>query len=398
MQGAIRSCLTAGIALVGVGVITVAPVVPQLPEIQVSSMPTPAGEGGATSADSASAWLRVFEHGGIQNLSQIGASVSADSVPGLRQLAATQFDLSRTLASSGLATGAGLTQWAGLPVDFRAVIDALPQGDVVSTTTAPNGALGGTSLIPSEVFLDVLQIPVQITDKLTNVVRVVVSLATLQTLFVGAIGPIEAVIAATGDAGQAVLDGLRAGDTDAAISAFIAAPGTIAGAFLTGYTNSDGSRYPGIFTVDTENPATGGLLQTLFVTLPRAILTALGLSPTAPSNAAATQQDRVAAVPKLDTPVVTVDVAQPTRATSAPRSAAASKDAPATTAAPAEDDTTTAPTTVTGDVASAPVVKGSNKVGADSKPAAAPGKPKAAASTAAKKSSGSRSSRSAASE
>ena len=160
MQGAIRSCLTAGIALVGVGVITVAPVAPQLPEIQVSSMPTPSGPGGGLSADPAGAWLRVFEHGGIENLSQFGASVVADSAAGLRQLIATEFDYSPILTNRSVTAMQDFAA-VGLPAEFQPVMEALAQGDVVSAGNALNTAALVTALTPTEVLLDVLRLPGQ---------------------------------------------------------------------------------------------------------------------------------------------------------------------------------------------------------------------------------------------
>ena len=390
MQGAIRSCLTAGIALVGVGVITVAPVAPRLPEIQVSSMPTPAGPGSATSADPASAWLRVFEHGGIETLSQFGASVAADSAPGIRQLIATQFDYSRVLASGGIAASQDAAQWStGLPAEIQAIAEALAQGDVVSASTALNSILLATTLVPTQVFLDVLQIPVQITDKLTNVVSAVVSLNTLMTLLVGAVGPVEAVLTAAVDTGKAIAAGLSAGDAEAALSALIAAPDAIAGAFLNGYTNDHGFRFPGIFTFDPENPGTGGLLQTLLVTLPRTILTALGLAPK-PTGAdvsadAVAASERVAAVPEGETGTA-VTVTHKARAATAPEPARA-------TASGA--DATGKVTTTTADGATKPAsTKGDNKIGDRTKRVSAVSKAGDGTSTGATKSSGSRSSRS----
>jgi hypothetical protein len=394
VQGAIRSCLTAGVALVGVGIITVAPVAPKLPEIQVSSMPTPAGPGAAASADPASAWLRVFQHGGIESLSQFGSSVAADSAPGIRQLIATQFDYSQALVTGGFAARQDVAQWSttGLPAEFQAVVEALAQGDVVSANTALNGVLLGTTLVPTQVFLDVLQIPVQITDKLTNVVRAVVSLNTLMTLLVGAVGPLEAVLTAAVDTSKVVSAGLSTGDTDAAIAALIAAPGAIAGAFLNGYTNDQGFRFPGIFTVDTENPGTGGLLQTLLVTLPRTILTALGFTP-APTGAgvdADAGHERAAVAPEgtTSTPGVAVVHSAHAASTAKPKSTPAS-----TAAASAEDPADEVPTTTAGEVAKPAEAKGSNKTGDQPKHVTTASKPSSGSSTGVAKSSGSRSSK-----
>ena len=371
MQGAIRSCLTAGIALVGVGVITVAPVAPQLPEIQVSSMPTPSGPGGGLSADPAGAWLRVFEHGGIENLSQFGASVVADSAAGLRQLIATEFDYSPILTNRSVTATQDFAA-VGLPAEFQPVIEALAQGDVVSAGNALNTAALVTALTPTEVLLDVLRLPGQLTDKLTNVISAVINVNNLVTIGTGAVGPVQAVWSATVDSGQAVFAAINAGDNDAAVNTLIAAPAVIANAFLNGYTNGDGFHYPGIFTVDTENPGAGGLLQTLFVTLPRIILTALGYGPSPTVDGAAVEAERAAAAPELDAPSVT-DVPGVKGASDATGNAIhrnrTTKAAPAD-AAPREDAPAESTTTTGGGTKPAAEVKGGNKIAEPKRPSA----------------------------
>ena len=366
MQGAIRSCLTAGIALVGVGVITVAPVAPQLPEIQVSSMPTPSGADGGSSADPVGAWLRVFEHGGIENLSQVDASVVADSVSGPRQLIATQFDYPPILANRSVAAAQDFAA-AGLPAAFQPVAEALAQGDVVAASTALHNIAVVTTLAPTQVVLDVLQIPIQITDKLTNVVRAVISVNTLLTLALDAIGPVQAVINAASDTGQAVFDGITSGDTDAAVSALVAAPAAIIGAYLNGYTDNSGFHYPGILTVDTENPQTGGLLQTLSVTLPRTILTASGFVPDATTDGVLATRVSVTAAPELNAPSLKdavpglKDAASVTgTATNRKRSAGSPGDAVPSEVEPADE--APAETTGASDGAKSSVTKGANKI------------------------------------
>ncbi|CAN5551139.1 hypothetical protein BH09ACT8_BH09ACT8_18370 [soil metagenome] len=366
MQGAIRSCLTAGIALVGVGVITVAPVAPQLPEIQVSSMPTPSGANGGSSADPAGAWLRVFEHGGIEDLSQLGASVVADSASGLRQLIATQFDYSPILAYRSVAAAQDFAA-VGLPAEFQPVMEALAQGDVVAASNALNNIALVTTLAPTEVILDVLQIPIQITDKLTNVVRAVISVNTLLTLTLGAIGPVQAVINAATDTGQAVFDGITGGNTDAAITALVAAPAAIVGAYLNGYTDDRGFHYPGIFTVDNENPQTGGLFQTLFVTLPRTILTALGFVPDATTDGAVTARESAVAAPELDAPSLKAtpglkEASVATGNAAHPKRMGSTSKVPVTVEAAPVGDAPGDTTTTVGDGKRASEVKGGNKI------------------------------------
>ncbi len=383
MQAAVRTCLTAGVALVGVGVIAMAPVAPPMPDVEIPAMAASAsgvhlaGTSGANKPGNA--WLQVFEHV-FQNVTQVGTSVAGEPVPELQQLIASQFDYAHGLADGTIGAGQAVGEWAAavISTELQNITAAIDKGDYVAAAAAVNSALNGGIFVP--LALEVLQIPVQITGHLANVVRAVVSLDTLLTLLVGAVGPIEAVLTAGIDSSQAILAGISAGDTDAALAALISTPGVLAGAFLNGYRNAAGDLYPGIFTVDMNNPSQGGLLQTLLVTLPRAIAVALGLKPT-PVELESTKT--VTAVPDSNAPSVTVKV------THAPASTGP-KTEPTLEAADAPETAAPVTTKVAESADDTAVVKGGNKVGEG--PKRATSKPSDGSTPGATKSTGSRSS------
>jgi hypothetical protein len=388
MQVATRSYLIAGVALTSVGVLALAPISPKLPDVELPPLSTmaPAGVGLTATTNPAEAWLKVFQHG-FGDVTQVGASVAADPGPVLRQFLDNQVGVASSVPVGTDQASQAFLNWTAdvLTTTLQTVATIPPQSDPVAAVAAISSALGNVELV-SSVLSDVLQLPIEITGKLVNVVTAVVNVQTMLSLLVAAVGPLQAVVTAGVDTAEVVLDKLSSGDETAALAALVAAPLVIGSAFLNGYKNDNGTLYPGIFTVNTDNPATGGIFQLLLITLPRAIATALGLGPATDGK---TSPQDVGAVPDPAARTVTLDT--PAATPSVKRSGAASVKAkpvaePDAVSAAAAPDTTSA-------VADTPIAKGGSKSDAPKK-AAPSTKSSAGAPAGATKSSGSRTSRS----
>ena len=159
-----------------------------------------------------------------------------------------------------------------------------------------------------------LQVPVKIAENVTKAVAALFDNANIVPLLTAVMSPIVAPINAFGASVQDVVDALGAGHLADAITAVLNVPARLVGAVLNGYTDVTGGFTPGLLTV-SDNPFSAGLLQAVFVNLPRAIATAIGAAPAA--SATATLVDRVASPVSDATATVTLTVA-PSESGSAP--------------------------------------------------------------------------------
>ncbi len=296
MQITVRSCLTAGVVFASAGAIAITPIAPTLPNVH-----TPAVYMSAAAVDLAAtvnpieAWLQVFGQG-AQNVATIGGQVIADPAPALRQLLVNQLGYAQTVTEGLIGTTQALFDYATqtVPAALQAIAVQIAQGDITGAAATLNDALGGLVLAAAPLF-ETLAIPAQMTENLNRVVQTLTGLPTLLPIVIGVLGPVEAVVAAAGNSGQEFVDALGGGDAIAALNALINTPAAITGAFINGYAPGDGSVIPGLLTVSDDQFNTG-LVQTLFVNLPKAIAAAL----TPPVNPLTANQE-VSAVPKLDT-------------------------------------------------------------------------------------------------
>ncbi|PQP53946.1 hypothetical protein C6A88_02745, partial [Mycolicibacterium austroafricanum] len=119
-------------------------------------------------------------------------------------------------------------------------------------------------------------------------------------------GPVVGAVDALGGSLQDAVQALGSGRLVEAITAVINIPAQLTAAVLNGYTDVQGVAHPGLLTF-SDDPFGGGLVQTLLVTIPRAIATALGVAPPVePAGAAAT--DAVSAPLAAAANVVTLSV------------------------------------------------------------------------------------------
>ncbi|QZT55662.1 hypothetical protein [Mycolicibacterium austroafricanum] len=278
-----RPYLTAGVALVGASAISLAPaVVP--PSSTFTSSPAVSSVAVELSAavNPITAWVDVFA-GAATNLGGIGTAILEDPFPLLRQALENVLGYGGTIvsATSGAINGAlqyiSFDNEFGLWAQLGTAATQLFEGNIAGAFNTVTDALilGPIVNIGLPVFTSgLLEIPGKIADNVANLVKAVTSLDTLLPLVLGAVGPVMGTLAATGETFQAAFDSLTQGNLIDAVVTLINLPATVIGAALNGYTKADDTFIPGLFTF-SENPGEAGLLQALFVTLPKALAAAI---------------------------------------------------------------------------------------------------------------------------
>ncbi|MGV0806266.1 hypothetical protein [Mycolicibacterium setense] len=305
MQLAVRPYLTAGVVAVGAAAIVASPVRPSIPDVHVPALTSSSVAVELTAAtDPISAWINVFGKA-VGNVSEIGGAVIDDPAPVLQQVIANQLGYANTLGTGVASIPPAFIKWATVtvPAALQLASDKIAADDVAGAATAISNAIGGFLAVPGGMF-GALPIPGNMTDNLSNAVHAVMNLTTMLSLVSGVLGPIQGTVFAAGDSGQAYVNAMKAGDQAAAVGALINAPAALTDAFLNGIASTrvpgvpgGHSAFNGILTFK-DNPAQGGLVQTLLVGVPQAVAAAIR-PPAAPAA--------VALVPEATAPDVTVD-------------------------------------------------------------------------------------------
>jgi hypothetical protein len=397
MHVAVSPHLMAGVALVGAGVIAVSPVRPSIPDIHVPALNvSSAAVELAALANPIEGWINILPHT-VNNLLSLSTVIRADPAPILRQLIANQTGYAQTLATGFTGAGQALLDYATatVPAALNAIVADISQGNVVGAAGELNNVIGSLLLVGFPMF-DVLAIPGQITDNLTNVVHALTGLQTLLPLVSGVLGPVEGTVTVAGIAGQAFVDAMGSGDPVTAFSAVINAPAALTDAFINGYTSEDGqTTFPGLLSISPQNPFGAGIVQALSVSLPQAIATALGATPpytsqttslmakvaapadvaslpvstatlvtlNTPSPAPDLVARKLAAEPESATPAAAIQAGASTATDDAKASATTTDEAKVDTAATAGSDTPNRPVIATKDGNKA--VPGEVKTGVD---------------------------------
>lgn len=317
MHIAVRPPLATAVALVGAGAIALSPIQPSLPDVAAVRV-SEAAVHLVAQPNPLALWSEVIA-GAIENAGGLGQEVLSDPVPVLRQLLKNQFGYLGTVGDAGKGIITGLAEYFspdnpfGLQAGIRDAVTQIQAGQIAAgfstlTSTIIAGPLVvgvGLPLLTSGL----LQIPVTIAQNVAAVVGAVFDNATIVPLLTAAIAPIIAPINAFGQSVQDVVEALGAGNLLDALTAVINVPARLVGAVLNGYTDVNGSFTPGLLTV-SDNPFGAGLLQSVFVNLPRAIAAALGADTTtatakvAAADAVATPVSEAAATVTLAVPAV----------------------------------------------------------------------------------------------
>lgn len=314
MQVAVRPYVTTGIALVGASVIAVTPISVAPPEIEKSARAVSTAAVELTAVTNPiTAWLDVLTSA-VGNAGAIGEEWLTDPAPLLRQFLTNQLGYAETALAAGQGAVEAFVQYIspanefGLIGQIQTALGELTSGNVAGavSTLAEALILGpilnlGFPLLTSGL----LEVPVTMAENFAKVVTTLLSIETALPLALGGLGSIVGPINAFGDSIQAVVNAVGAGDPIGAIGAFLSAPAVITGALLNGYTNLEGTVFPGLLTFG-EDAFSAGLLQTLFVTLPRAI--AAAITPEAPPAPVVQEVDAVTETARNAAFSVTLDV------------------------------------------------------------------------------------------
>src|ERR1700742_4565842 len=133
MQVAARPHFTAGVALVGAGVIAVSPLAPPMPDVHLPSLQSAAVELAALSApvvNPIEQWTQVVQ-AAITNLGALGQQLAADPAPILQQIFANQSADAAILGTAAGAASTALTTAAqALPAALQAAATQLEAGNV----------------------------------------------------------------------------------------------------------------------------------------------------------------------------------------------------------------------------------------------------------------------------
>ncbi|ABM14748.1 conserved hypothetical protein [Mycolicibacterium vanbaalenii PYR-1] len=283
MHVAVRSPLATGVALVGAGAIALTPVHPSLPDISVPAVSSMAVQLTAQ-PNPIALWTEVFA-GAINNIGGLGEDLLSDPFPVLNQILRNQFGYLQTIGEAGKGIIDGLVEYAspdnpfGLQAGIRDAVAQFKAGDIgAAFTTLASTVITGPIIVGAGLPLlmsGLLEVPVKMAQNFTDAVAALLNPTTAVPLITAALGPILGPFSALGASVQDFVEALGSGDVLDAITTVINVPAKLVGAALNGFTDEGGNFFAGILTV-SDDPFSAGLLQTLLVTVPRAVAAALG--------------------------------------------------------------------------------------------------------------------------
>ena len=369
MHAAVRPYLATGVALVGAASIAVMPIQPSNPLLSVPAVPAVSSQAFTLTAQAnpIALWVSVLQDA-IDNVGALGGDVLSDPAPILRQLVRNQLGYLGTAVGAGRSVVDGVGQYLSpsnpysLPASIDTAVGQLRSGLIADAFITLSAGLISTPIMMiiglPLAGSGLLEIPAKMAQNFTDVVSALLSLNTALPLLSSALGPVVGAVDALGGSLQDVVGALGSGRLVDALTAAINIPAQLTGAVLNGYTDAQGGFHPGLLTF-SDDAFGGGLLQTLLVTIPRAVATALGATPAAPAAAAtADVADAVSTPLAAGAKVVTLTlpgVETPAAAAEVEEAANASETSPAAAAVPEGEsgaespEAVPAPETVTAD-------------------------------------------------
>lgn len=232
MHVAVRSSVTAGVALVGAGILAASPIAPPVPDMHLPAIHVDATTL-AAAVSPIDTYKQVFETA-VTNI----RTLAADSDPGevIKQVVANQISALTTLgkglntAGTGLATA--LTH--DVPQLLNTVFTQLAAGDFEGATNA----LLTVPLVVAQPLINLVPSIVAFnTQPIQNLIKVagLFSDPLQDALYaVGLLGPVISGIGAAGAAVQAVVDAVGTGNPQQIANAILTGPAVIADGFLNG--------------------------------------------------------------------------------------------------------------------------------------------------------------------
>lgn len=318
MHAAVRPYLATGVALVGAASIAVMPIQPSNPLLSVPAVPAVSSQAFTLTAQAnpIALWVSVLQDA-IDNVGALGGDVLSDPAPILQQLVRNQLGYLGTAVGAGRSVVDGVGQYLSpsnpysLPASIDTAVGQLRSGLIADAFITLSAGLISTPIMMiiglPLAGSGLLEIPAKMAQNFTDVVSALLSLNTALPLLSSALGPVVGAVDALGGSLQDVVGALGSGRLVDALTAAINIPAQLTGAVLNGYTDAQGGFHPGLLTF-SDDAFGGGLLQTLLVTIPRAVAAALGAAP-APAAAGAAGAAGAVSAPLADAAkVVTLTV------------------------------------------------------------------------------------------
>ncbi len=313
MQLALRPYVTAGVAIVGAGVIAATPITAVAPDIQnravtlsaavqTMDLPTPADADlfATTLAESSfvdpiARWAEVFTLTST-NLTKLFENALADPAPVLRQIIANQTGYAELVGESMSTTVQNLINAATIYIpeymeEARLKFEA---GDIMGVGNVMSRA---TLTIASTLFpmLNLLSIPKQMVGNLSSVLNLLSYKSFIDVGLVGQVGMgyvslIQGYVSAgAARIGQDLYDAIEDGDVVKFASTIINAPADTVSSILNGsYVPPRRPGAPGSWTAGLFSPdRTYAPLRAFLIDVPKAIAAAI-TPPAAPAAASST--------------------------------------------------------------------------------------------------------------
>jgi hypothetical protein len=305
MQIAVRSYLTAGIAVVGATALIASPISVAPPEVHLPAIPAASASVDlAAVVNPITEWVQVIQTT-FNNVAALGQQVQNDPAPILQQFITNQLaNIAIAVPALEGAVGGFVGQVTALPAALLTAANQLAAGDFNDAVQTVFQAGLGLVLGP---VISLLALPAIATTAAQNFANVVAAIPNiLLPIGLSAISPIAGAVAVFGSTGQQVIDALGAGDVATAISAIVNAPAALTDAVLNGV--------PAQGTVGLLTPFSGPFSSGLIASLLNArdtIAQALG-APVPPPAPLAND----VAKPPSTAKAVTLSTATPTPVTS----------------------------------------------------------------------------------
>lgn len=252
---AVRSYLTAGVAVVGASALIAAPLAVPPPEIHLPAIHVSSAEVQlAALANPIAEWVTVVQTT-FANVAALGQQFQSDPAPILAQILKNQLaDFATVSKALDEAARGFMTQAGTLPAATGLAAQQLAAGQFSAAVGTLFQAGIGLILAPAISLIGATSVVTDTAQRFANVVAALPNV--LLPIGLGVLSPVASAVYSFGDAGQAVIDAARKGDVAGALNALVNIPAIVTNAFLNGYAPQ--------FTPGVFSPlASGGLIAVL---------------------------------------------------------------------------------------------------------------------------------------
>lgn len=295
MQLALRPFTTAGVALVGAGVIAVSPLAPPPATTTATPVATATVQLTASSfVDPIAYWDDVLELTNT-NLSKILEAASTEPFPVLRQIVSNQTGYKNTIVTALSTTAHKLEGYftSDAVGNFKSAItrakELLAQGDLTGAYSQISGSITvlGTALYP---MIPLLALPYEMVQNTANVLKAFTQQGsdygiTAKVAF-GLLGAAQLAGRSTAITLQTIVDAAETGDPISIASAIVNSPAQLTDAFLNGpvvvLPNGNKVRGTGFLSLGSYQYGVNWNPISAMIYVPRAIAAAITPPSTAP--------------------------------------------------------------------------------------------------------------------